>query len=69
MMRHIQSQSNLAVKQILERIFASGQMSRQDHILLTSTILSDSELSEEDRRQINQIFDYIQTGRLRLVDW
>ena len=69
MIRHIQSQSNLAVKQILERIFASGQMSRQDHILLTSTILSDSELSEEDRRQINQIFDYIQTGRLRLVDW
>lgn len=43
-------------------------MSRQDHLRLTSAILSDNEITEEERRQINRAFDYIQTGRLKLVD-
>lgn len=46
----------------------SGQLSRQEHVQLTSVVLSDSKLSNEDRRQINLIFDYLQTGRLKLAD-
>ncbi len=69
MIQPLQTYSNQAIKQIIDRIFSSGQMSRQDHIVLTYTMLSDSEISDEDRSRINQIFDYIQTGRLRIVDW
>ncbi len=65
----VDSQSELVVKEIVDQIIGSGQMSRQDHILLTSTVFADGEVSEGERRQINRIFDYIQTGRLKLVDW
>lgn len=63
-----QTKSSLAAKEIIDRILVSGQIGRQQYMLLTSAILSDHNLSEEDRRQINHIFDYIQMGRLKLVD-
>ncbi|MCV3213560.1 hypothetical protein OGM63_08480 [Plectonema radiosum NIES-515] len=44
-------------------------MSRQDHILLTSTVLAEGNRSEGNRHQINRVFDYIQTGQLKLIDW
>ncbi|HAZ45768.1 MAG TPA: hypothetical protein DDW76_26875 [Cyanobacteria bacterium UBA11369] len=60
--------SNLAVKQMIEQIFSAKQISRQDHLKLISAVLSDYDLTDEDRRQINRIFDYIQAGRLKIVD-
>lgn len=62
------NKSSVNAKKIIDQILVSGQMSRQQHMLLTSTILSDQQLTDEDRRQINHIFDYIQVGRLKLVD-
>lgn len=53
---------------MVERIISAGQISRQEHLQLTSTILSDHKISDEERRQINRIFDYVQIGRLKLVD-
>ncbi|WP_367161485.1 hypothetical protein [Fischerella sp.] len=44
-------------------------MSRQDHKLLTSNIHPNGYLNDAERRQINRILDYIQTGRLQLIDW
>lgn len=61
-----QSSSDIAA--LIEQIIAVGRMSRQEHLRLTSTILADDKITEEERRQINRIFDYIQTGRLKLVD-
>ncbi|MFQ4140662.1 hypothetical protein [Chlorogloeopsis sp. ULAP02] len=69
MYKTIGNQADLAVEKIVNRIIASGKMSRKDHILLTSSVLTNGELSDESRRQINRIFDYIQTSRLKLVDW
>jgi hypothetical protein len=63
------SPSELAVESLVNRIIRFGKMSRKDHMLLTSIVLSDGEVSESERRQINRIFDYIQSGRLELVDW
>ncbi|MBW4487792.1 MAG: hypothetical protein KME12_08380 [Trichocoleus desertorum ATA4-8-CV12] len=63
-----QSKSSLSIKTTTDRIIESGQLSRQEHLQLTSVILSDSQLSNQDRRQINLIFDYLQTGRLKLAD-
>lgn len=63
------NRAEIAVKKIVERIISSGEISREDHNALTYTVLIDGEVSDSDRRQINRIFDYIQTGRLQLVDW
>jgi hypothetical protein len=63
-----QNKLSLDVKSLVDRIIASGQMSRKEHLQLTSALLSDTKISEEDRRQINRVFDYIQTGRLKLVN-
>ncbi|MBW4562080.1 MAG: hypothetical protein KME32_13175 [Mojavia pulchra JT2-VF2] len=65
----INTQAEIAVKQIVDRILISGRMSRQDHTLLTSTILSNGDISDGERRQINRIFDHIQTGQIKLVNW
>ena len=62
------NRAEIAVKKIVERIILSGEISREDHSALTYTVLIDGEVSDSDRRQINRIFDYIQTGRLQLVD-
>jgi hypothetical protein len=64
-----ESQSESFVQKLVDGIITSGEMSRQDYSLLTSTLTADGEVSDTERRQINRIFDYIQTGRLKLVDW
>lgn len=57
------------VAKIVNRIIFSGKLSRQDHVLLTSKILGNSHISDGERRQINRVFDQIQTGQLKLVGW
>lgn len=68
MLRTPQNRSNLGIYQMIERITSSGKLSRRDHLLLTSALLSDDKITEEQRHQINRIFDYIQIGRLKFVD-
>ena len=60
--------SNLTISQMVDRIVASGKIARREHLVLTSAILSDDKISEEDRYQINRVFDYIQIGRLKFID-
>ncbi|MGL5062873.1 MAG: hypothetical protein ACRC62_23095 [Microcoleus sp.] len=67
-MRTSQNRSNLTIYQMVERIVASGKLTRREHLMLTSAILSDDKISEEERHQINRIFDYIQIGRLNFID-
>ncbi|HEY9648720.1 MAG TPA: hypothetical protein V6C88_20230 [Chroococcidiopsis sp.] len=52
----------------MQRILRSGEISRQDYSQLASAILSDQQIGDEERRQINRVFDYMQIGRLKLVD-
>lgn len=68
MIRTGQSKLNLTIPQAIDKILAVGQINRQEHLQLTSAILSDFNLTDEDRRQINRIFDYIQMGRMEIVD-
>ncbi|MBE9187979.1 hypothetical protein IQ270_25890 [Microcoleus sp. LEGE 07076] len=67
-MRTSQKKSNLTIFQMVDRIVASGKIARREHLVLTSTILSDDKISEEERYQINRIFDYIQIGRVKFID-
>lgn len=68
MVRSIAGQPVLKVRLLIEKILAAGVMSRQEYLELTSALLSSQAASEGDRRQINRVFDYIQSGRLKLVD-
>lgn len=52
----------------IEEIIASGKVSRQTHLLLTTTLLSDQSLDDRDRLQINRVLEYVQLGKLELVD-
>ncbi|HEY9641241.1 MAG TPA: hypothetical protein V6C57_12210 [Coleofasciculaceae cyanobacterium] len=63
-----QIKSNVAIKPLIDQIISTGKMSRKDHVQLTSAILSDQRITDEDRREINRVFDYIQIGRLKLID-
>ncbi|MEG4939610.1 hypothetical protein [Microcoleus sp. F4-D5] len=67
-MRTSQNKSNLTIFQMVDRIVASGKISRREHLVLTSAILSDDKITEEERHQINRIFDYLQIGRIKFID-
>jgi hypothetical protein len=67
-MRTSHNKSNLTISQMVDRIVASGNITRREHLFVTSALLSDDKISEEDRHQINRIFDYIQIGRLKFID-
>ncbi|NEO99054.1 MAG: hypothetical protein F6K58_10310 [Symploca sp. SIO2E9] len=63
-----QHQSNLNIQLLVEKILSEGQLSRQEYLQMTRAILSDYNVTEEESRQINRIFDDVQTGSLKLVD-
>ncbi len=67
-MRSIQSKPNSAIHQMVDHIISAGIMTRQEHLNLTSILLAEQRLTDADRNKINRVFDYIQTGRLKLVD-
>lgn len=60
--------SSCTIQPFVQQIVAAGELSRQDYMQLTSTILADYKLSNEDRCHISRILDYVQIGRLKLVD-
>jgi hypothetical protein len=68
MLRTPQNKPNLGIYQMIDRITSSGKLNRRDYLLLTSTLLSDEKITEEERHQINRIFDHVQVGRLKFVD-
>ncbi|HAG80188.1 MAG TPA: hypothetical protein DCL61_03230 [Cyanobacteria bacterium UBA12227] len=63
----IQNQSSQAIAPLIDRILNIGQLSRLEHLQLVSTILSDYKVTDEERSQINRVFDELQIGRLKLV--
>jgi uncharacterized protein YpuA (DUF1002 family) len=62
-----QNQFSQTLKPIVERILKTGQLSRQEHLQLVTTFLSDYKVTDDDRSQINRIFDDLQTGRLKII--
>lgn len=58
----------LAIRAIITDVLASGRITRKEHLQLSSAILADQSITDDERRQINRVFDYLQTGRLRIAD-
>lgn len=67
-MRHFETKPKVSVESILERIFAVRQINRRDQHTLMAALLSKDSLSEKDQRQINQVYEAIQKGLIRIVD-
>lgn len=65
---NIQGQSSQTVKQIVERILNTGQLSRLEYLQLVTTFLSDYKVTDEERSQLNRVFDELQINRLNIVD-
>lgn len=63
-----QNQFSQTLKPVVERILKTGQLSRQEHLQLVTTFLSDYKVTDDDRSQINRIFDDLQTGRLKIIN-
>lgn len=63
-----QTRSKVPLTQIIDRILTSGQLSHTEYLGLMSAILSDQDITESERHQINRVFDYVQTGRLQFND-
>ncbi|OKH36868.1 hypothetical protein NIES2119_15725 [[Phormidium ambiguum] IAM M-71] len=68
MMKTFETQPKASVESILERIFAIRQINRTDQHTLMAALLSKDSLSEKDQRQINQVYEAIQKGIIRIVD-
>jgi len=68
MVRSALNKSNLVTHSLIERILSTGTMSRQEHLQLASALLADDISTDDQRCQINRVFDYIQIGRLKLID-
>jgi hypothetical protein len=69
MVRLAQGKTRLRmIKPTVEQILEKGKINRQEHVQLTSAMLSDHQMTNEERRQINRVFDYLQIGRLQLED-
>jgi hypothetical protein len=57
-----------SITQMVERILHNGKITSKEHLQLTSAILADDKTSEEERHQINRIFDYLQIGKIKLSE-
>jgi hypothetical protein len=66
--KNFYKKSGLVDRSIVEKILISGEMSRFQHFQLSSTLLANPAIPDEERCEINRVFDYIQTGRVRLID-
>jgi hypothetical protein len=53
---------------ILERIFSNRRITRQDQHIMMSNLLAQEGLSEQHIRQINQVFDALKRGLIKVVD-
>lgn len=65
----IDFESEITIKWLVDKIVFSGKLSRKHHSLLTAIILAEDDIAEGERRQINRIFDRIQTGQIKVLDW
>lgn len=67
-MRNVQAKANYVVKQLVNRVLVAKQVTREEHLQLTSSLLSEQRVTEDDRHQISHILDEIRLGRLKVID-
>ncbi len=56
------------IEQMVQKITASGRISRADQQQFMAKLLSKQTISAPEEALINRVFDLLRTGRLRVVD-
>lgn len=56
------------IQSLVTKAIKSSQLSRKEHLMLTSSLLAAFNLTTAERNQINRVFDYIRMGKVKLVD-
>ncbi|MGB3312633.1 MAG: hypothetical protein WBG32_06860 [Nodosilinea sp.] len=56
------------IQALVSTVIQQGVLSRRDHLTLSTAMLSNPALTSSDRHHINQVFDSIRAGRVRLAD-
>lgn len=52
----------------IEQILSSKQVSRHQHLQLTSMLLSNQQVTEIDRLNINRVLEKVELGQVNLID-
>lgn len=60
--------SNSIIRQQIDLCLNSERITRREYLQLTSIVLSNKNIVEEDLNQINRVFDRVQMGRIKLID-
>ncbi len=60
--------TQIPVEIIVERIFAFRQMTRLDQLLLMKSLLIKDSFNEKEQNLINEIFQGLQSGLIRVVE-
>jgi hypothetical protein len=56
------------IQALVQQAVKVRQLSRQQHLKLTSAILSDPNMTPSDRFHINRLLDYVRAGKINLID-
>jgi len=67
-MVHSIDPSPLNIEQMVNKITASGRITRADQQQLMHTLLSKSKISSTEEAMVNRVFELFRAGRLRVVD-
>lgn len=62
------TQHQIGIRDLVQQAVNACEISRQDHLQLTSAMLSNPGMAATDRTQINCLLDAIRAGKIRLVD-
>ena len=60
--------TQIPIEIIVERIFAFRQITRLDQLLLMKTLLIQDSCNEKEQNLINEIFQGLQSGLIRVVE-
>lgn len=56
------------IEQMVNRITTCGRITRKDQQQFMSALLSQKTISQTEQALINQVFERLRSGRLRVVD-
>lgn len=56
------------IQALVKHAVKARQLSRREHLQLTSAMLSNSGMPPSDRFHINRLLDYVRAGKIHLID-
>lgn len=67
-MVHYVNSSHSSIEQMVNKIIATGRISRTDQKQFMAILLTKATIDSTEKALVNQIFELLRSGRLRVVD-